>query len=233
MDGKAVGIKFPIPVTDAIIKDQVSSITRSKEKVFLACGEKVRSKGTGGDDNRPKIYLTPFDFTGCGDNKTIVFHTHGMASGMPSWNDWKVYDMHFDDHPEISMQCSIGMDGVFCVDKNLDTTHVPFKAGRKKEMLEMSGTIEMKGDGVFCDKINSGKEQKYYCDLQVGMDETKPVGIFDEVTMEGGIVWIGEDKADVSMTSPLKEGGITCYGSTKGKKKIMACMLEGKRPGFS
>jgi len=205
------------------IDEEIKGIETSTESVFYTCGGKKHGKENIGTPEKPDVEFTSLDFMKCGKKPVAVIHTHNIASGMPSNVDIDSYKNHLD-FPEVKLKCSIGVDGVFCADTKGIVRRQSLSRSQEKEVLDATGTVKVAGDSVFCDEI-SGGDGKYYCSIQQGLNAEKPIGVFDAVSMVGGISWGMDDKADLTMSSlPGKKA--SCFAGTRGKTKQLSCIVD-------
>ena len=210
-----------------IIDRQVKSVLESKEVAFMVCRDgSVRDQNTIGEWNDIKV--PDFDpGKSCGGKGAVSFHTHSGSSSLPSLKDISSFNKMFGIHPSLKAGCIVGVDGSWCIGRDGKITRKKFTESQEKRFLDESGTKKFIGDDVFCDKISSGKDTKYYCTAQFQGKRERPIGIFDEVSMHGGSVWTGSSVADIAMFSHLPSTRLECFGSTGGVKQL-ACMLSGR-----
>jgi hypothetical protein len=206
------------------IDEEVNGIESTSERVFFTCGGSKHVKETTGSTDKPVANFSRFDFASCGKKPVAIVHTHGIASGVPSNVDIETNKGLFE-FPGVKVACSTGIDGIFCADKKGHVRRSSLSKPQEKRVLDETGTVKVSGDSVFCDDIGGGAG-KYFCSVQQGLNPEKPIGLFDDVSMVGGISWGADGKADLTMsTQPGKT--INCFAGTRGKEKRLSCIVSG------
>ena len=207
------------------VDEEMNSIESTSERVLYTCGGSKHVKETAGTVNKPVATFSPFEFASCGGKPVTIIHTHGIASGTPSSVDLETNKELMKLRPGIRSMCSIGVDGIFCADRKGSVRRRELSKSQEKQLLDASGVVKISGDSVFCDEIGGGAG-KYYCSIQQGSSPGKSIGMFDDVSMVGGLSWGVDDKADLTMSSPPGKK-TNCFAGTRGKEKRLSCIVEG------
>lgn len=218
-----------------LLDEATKSITDDVEHAFIGCGNgKIKPIWNLDGSNAERVQADISDEAiaeFCGKNSGLVFHTHSNASGKPSSSDVVTSEALFKDVKTAKASCSVGNDGIFCIDRDGTRVDRLFNDKEMNKLVSKSGMQTWKGDTIFCDKIDKEPNERFFC---VSQAETKKgeqvlMGIFDEVSMAGGMAIAGLADADVGMYSDSTKQAITCFGSNPPGKGRLACILRPTR----
>lgn len=221
------------PVTlSRLLDNEIKTIKDGKEIVSISCKNGIiKDLHSVGNDERPEIVLDDaFIKKMCKNSKASIIHTHGLTSGLPSTTDLKSYDELFNTIKSVDKSCSIGIDGIFCVDKYKKKTSFNFEPNTQDLLIGIAKIKKWEGDSIFCDKI---AREKYYCTMENERDTGQQIiGIFDDISVTGGVSWLGTKDADFLMFSPDNDKKIECFGSENNIRRL-TCLLKGTIHEFS
>lgn len=210
------------------IADAVSrSISKSSEEAYMACGNgKTSILGTGNNESVDADVSEKGSEDLCGKKGSILFHTHGLGSGIPSSSDIVSNKHIFGSIGNVKASCSAGLDGIHCVGRDGERFSKGFTKVQEEMIVSSSGIKTWNGDSIFCDKVQKEPNEKYLCISQKekNKEDQDIMGVFDEVSMVGGIANAGLKDADIAMFSDKDDRSIKCFGTTSGRKNL-ACIL--------
>jgi hypothetical protein len=221
-------------IMNAVVSEQATSMKNAEERTFSVCKTgKIVPISVKGTKFYPTIDRQEL-IKSCDGKKFSLFHTHGTGAALPSTTDYTSYGTLFKSSKLIEAGCSVGVNGIFCVTRNGKKWFEKFSQENDKNILNLSGAKKWTGESVFCDKIDRGGKNKYYCTIQDDDKEksASAMGVFDSISVAGGATWNGDAEADVEAFSQSREKKMQCYGST-GKGKELTCILDGTHEEFA